>query len=185
MSPVPLYRCAGLKANPDLDVVPRTVIIGGKAAPGYHTAKLIIKLINCIAEGVCACVRACVVCLCVCLSVCMYHAHMDDAYVSMYLSRDRKQSVSCAICISSPPCPVVNCDPIVHGKLKVVYLENYRVSLAERGVLHHTTPPTPHCTTPHLTTLHHTTLHLTTPDHTAPRYTTPHDTSAHTVQRQR
>jgi starch phosphorylase len=40
-----------LKADPDMDFVPRTVIIGGKAAPGYHTAKLIIKLINSIAQG--------------------------------------------------------------------------------------------------------------------------------------
>ena len=35
-----------LKANPNVNVVPRTVVFGGKAAPGYHLAKLIIKLIN-------------------------------------------------------------------------------------------------------------------------------------------
>ena len=35
-----------LKANPNGPVVPRTVVFGGKAAPGYHMAKLIIKLIN-------------------------------------------------------------------------------------------------------------------------------------------
>ena len=35
-----------LKANPNLNVVPRTVVFGGKAAPAYHMAKLIIKLIN-------------------------------------------------------------------------------------------------------------------------------------------
>ena len=35
-----------LKANPNGPSVPRTVIFGGKAAPGYHMAKLIIKLIN-------------------------------------------------------------------------------------------------------------------------------------------
>jgi len=39
-----------LKANPRLDVAPRTVIFGGKAAPGYFAAKLIIKLINSVAE---------------------------------------------------------------------------------------------------------------------------------------
>ena len=35
-----------LKTQPHLDVPPRTFIFGGKAAPGYHMAKLIIKLIN-------------------------------------------------------------------------------------------------------------------------------------------
>jgi starch phosphorylase len=35
-----------LKANPNGPIVPRTVVFGGKAAPGYHMAKLIIKLIN-------------------------------------------------------------------------------------------------------------------------------------------
>ncbi len=41
-----------LKENPRLDVVPRTVIFAGKAAPGYFMAKLIIKLINSVAEVV-------------------------------------------------------------------------------------------------------------------------------------
>ncbi len=36
--------------NPEGEVVPRTVIFSGKAAPGYATAKLIIKLINDVAE---------------------------------------------------------------------------------------------------------------------------------------
>jgi len=35
-----------LKANPHSDPVPRTFIFGGKAAPGYFMAKLIIKLIH-------------------------------------------------------------------------------------------------------------------------------------------
>lgn len=65
-----------LKENPDLDIVPRTVIFGGKAAPGYAMAKLHIKLINSIGE-------------------------------------------------------IVNNDPDVNGKLKCVFLENYRVTLAE------------------------------------------------------
>ena len=39
-----------LKQNPDLEVVPRTFIFSGKAAPGYYMAKLIIKLINSVAE---------------------------------------------------------------------------------------------------------------------------------------
>jgi len=66
-----------LKSNPALNVVPRTFIIGGKAAPAYAMAKLIIKLIHQVAE-------------------------------------------------------VVNRDAQVNEKMKVVFLPNYRVSLAER-----------------------------------------------------
>src|SRR5207244_9777893 len=66
-----------VKKNPELAVVPRTFIFGGKAAPAYSTAKLIIKLVNSVAG-------------------------------------------------------VVNADPQVNEKLKVVFLANYRVSLAER-----------------------------------------------------
>ena len=66
-----------VKKNPDLHMVPRTFIFGGKSAPAYATAKLIIKLINSVAT-------------------------------------------------------VVNADPQLNGKLRVVFLANYRVSLAER-----------------------------------------------------
>jgi starch phosphorylase len=38
-----------LRDEPGLDVVPRAVLFGGKAAPTYWTAKLIIQLINAIA----------------------------------------------------------------------------------------------------------------------------------------
>lgn len=65
-----------IKENPDLDIVPRTVIFGGKAAPGYTMAKNHIKLINAIGEK-------------------------------------------------------VNNDPDVKDKLKCVFLQNYRVTLAE------------------------------------------------------
>jgi glycogen phosphorylase len=47
---VTLYR--RLKQNPGLTVAPRAFIFGGKAAPGYRMAKLIIKLINAVAETV-------------------------------------------------------------------------------------------------------------------------------------
>jgi starch phosphorylase len=45
---VALYR--QLKHNPKLAIPPRTIIFGGKAAPGYHAAKLIIKLIHGVGE---------------------------------------------------------------------------------------------------------------------------------------
>ncbi|HEY3319550.1 MAG TPA: glycogen/starch/alpha-glucan phosphorylase [Planctomycetota bacterium] len=38
-----------LRQHPQLSITPRTVIFGGKAAPGYYMAKLIIKLINSVA----------------------------------------------------------------------------------------------------------------------------------------
>lgn len=66
-----------LKMNPGMDIVPRTFIFGAKAAAGYRRAKLIIKLINSVAD-------------------------------------------------------VVNNDPAINGKIKVVFMENYRVSVAER-----------------------------------------------------
>lgn len=41
-----------IKNNPDTEIVPRTFIFGGKAAPGYYSAKLMIKLINSVGEVV-------------------------------------------------------------------------------------------------------------------------------------
>lgn len=45
---IDLYR--RIQANPGMDILPRTFIFGGKAAPGYFMAKLIIKLITSVAE---------------------------------------------------------------------------------------------------------------------------------------
>ncbi|MEX0944493.1 MAG: glycogen/starch/alpha-glucan phosphorylase [Balneolaceae bacterium] len=47
-----ISRYNKLKENPDLDVVPRTIILAGKAAPGYTIAKLFIKLMNDVADKI-------------------------------------------------------------------------------------------------------------------------------------
>ncbi|MEW6137081.1 MAG: glycogen/starch/alpha-glucan phosphorylase [Thermodesulfobacteriota bacterium] len=41
-----------IKQNPNTEIVPRTFIFGGKAAPGYFMAKLIIRLVNAVADVV-------------------------------------------------------------------------------------------------------------------------------------
>ncbi len=66
-----------IKANPSAEITPRTFLFGGKAAPGYYMAKLIIKFINSIGD-------------------------------------------------------VVNRDPDVAGRLKVVFLKDYNVKFAQR-----------------------------------------------------
>ncbi len=66
-----------IKSNPALEIQPRTFIFGGKAAPGYHLAKLIIKLITSVGD-------------------------------------------------------VVNRDPDVRGRLKVVFLPNFNVTNGQR-----------------------------------------------------
>jgi starch phosphorylase len=45
---ISLYK--RLKDNPSLAVAPRTVIFGGKAAPGYRMAKLMIRLATAVAD---------------------------------------------------------------------------------------------------------------------------------------
>jgi starch phosphorylase len=65
-----------LRKEPALKLPPRTFIFGGKAAPGYYMAKLIIKLINSVAD-------------------------------------------------------IINQDPIVEGRLKVVFLPNFSVKNAQ------------------------------------------------------
>jgi len=65
-----------IRSHPEREWMPRVKFFGGKAAPSYHNAKLIIKLANDVAK-------------------------------------------------------VINHDPAVHGLLKVVFVPNYNVSLAE------------------------------------------------------
>jgi len=72
---VALYHA--IKSNPAIELQPRTFIFGGKAAPGYHLAKLMIKLITAVGE-------------------------------------------------------VVNRDPDVRGRLKVVFLPNFNVTNGQR-----------------------------------------------------
>ncbi|NLN85598.1 MAG: glycogen/starch/alpha-glucan phosphorylase, partial [Candidatus Cloacimonetes bacterium] len=72
-----IARYLRIKDNPQAQIVPRTVIFAGKAAPGYHLAKILIKLINNLGL-------------------------------------------------------VVNRDPDVADRLKVVFLPDYSVSLAEK-----------------------------------------------------
>ena len=66
-----------LRENPELEMQPRTFFFGGKAAPAYHLAKLIIKFINNLAG-------------------------------------------------------TIDGDPAIRGRIKVVFLPDYCVSLAER-----------------------------------------------------
>jgi glycogen phosphorylase len=66
-----------LKADPNLNITPRTFLFGGKAAPGYYMAKLIIKLICSVAD-------------------------------------------------------IVNRDPDIRGRLKVVFMKNFNVKFAQR-----------------------------------------------------
>ncbi|MFH7242955.1 MAG: glycogen/starch/alpha-glucan phosphorylase [Spirulina sp.] len=66
-----------LKQNPNLEITPRTFIFGGKAAPGYWMAKLMIKLITAVGD-------------------------------------------------------MVNKDPDLHNKLKVIFLPNYNVTNSQR-----------------------------------------------------
>jgi glycogen phosphorylase len=47
-----ITRYLRVKQNPGIDIAPRTFIFGGKAAPGYYTAKLMIKLINSVGDVV-------------------------------------------------------------------------------------------------------------------------------------
>jgi starch phosphorylase len=68
-----------LRDDPGLDSVPRVAIFAGKAAPGYRLAKLIVQLINAVADR-------------------------------------------------------VNRDPDIGDRLKLVFLRNYDVTLAERVV---------------------------------------------------
>ena len=45
-----MYLYNQIKRHPDMDIVPRTFIYGAKASAGYYTAKLIIKLMNSVAD---------------------------------------------------------------------------------------------------------------------------------------
>lgn len=47
-----MYLYNRLIENPELDIIPRTFIFAGKAAPGYYIAKQTIKLINSLADKV-------------------------------------------------------------------------------------------------------------------------------------
>jgi starch phosphorylase len=47
-----IHLYIGIKRVPGISIVPRTFIFGGKAAPGYHMAKLIIKLIHAVGERI-------------------------------------------------------------------------------------------------------------------------------------
>jgi starch phosphorylase len=47
-----ITRYMRIKQNPNIDIAPRTFIFGGKAAPGYFLAKLMIKLITSVGDVV-------------------------------------------------------------------------------------------------------------------------------------
>jgi len=66
-----------IQRNPNTEIVPRTFVFGGKAAPGYRMAKLIIKLIHSVGEA-------------------------------------------------------INSDPLIRGRLKIVFLPDFSVKLGHR-----------------------------------------------------
>lgn len=50
-------NCAWQEATPEerKKIVPRVVMVGGKAASAYYMAKKIVKLVNAIGQKVCCC----------------------------------------------------------------------------------------------------------------------------------
>ena len=114
-------------------IVPRVVIVGGKAASAYYMAKKIVKLVNAIGQKVLPqCLPAQLLRFDTCpLPVIMTFGQQIPGHVEPGRLAAAVHWLCDRMSHSRMRCAQVNNDPDVGDLLKVVFLPDYNVSLAE------------------------------------------------------